>query len=90
MGAVEEDPIFGRIMNNQRYNVGQVGLLFVYSQLQTWTPTGDKHVQIVQPLEGLGKRSARFRRFGPSDKLKRCSIVFRGIGKRISRLERAA
>ena len=60
-------------------------------QADTWEKTGEKRVAIAQPFAGLEKRQCTMQViFGPGSRLMRISVIFRGTGKRISPVEKAA
>ena len=85
------DPKYGRFQLNERFNSDQVPLPFVNGQPETWAPKGSKRVSIAQPLSGLEKRQCTIQpTIGPGGKLMQCTILFRGTGKRISKMEKKA
>ena len=90
MRAVQrQDPKYGRFQLNERFNHDQVPLPFVSGQSETWVPKGSKRVSIAQPFSGLEKRQCTIQpTIGPGGKLMRCAIIFRGTGKRISKVEK--
>lgn len=64
---------------------------FVNGQTHTWDHTGPKRIHIAQPFPGLEKRQCTVQpTIGPGGKTISCAIIFRGSGKRISAVERAA
>ena len=66
-------------------------LPFVNGQSETWAPKGSKRVSIAQPFSGLEKRQCTVQpTIGPGGKLMQCAIIFRGTGKRISKVEKKA
>ena len=82
---------YGQFQLWERFNVDQVPLPFVNGQVDTWEKRGEKRVAIAQPFAGLEKRQCTMQViFGPAQKLMRVSVIFRGKGKRISPLEKAA
>lgn len=82
---------FGQFQLNERFDVDQVPLPFVKDQVDTWEKTGGKCVAIAQPFAGLEKRQCTMQvTFSPGGRLMQISITFRGTGKRISKVERAA
>ena len=85
------DPKYGRFQLNERFNSDQVPLPFVNGQSETWAPKGSKRVSIAQPFSGLEKRQCKIQpTIGPGGKLMQCVIIFRGTGKRISKVEKKA
>ena len=85
------DPKYGRFQLNERFNSDQVPLPFVNGQPETWAPKGSKRVSIAQPFSGLEKRQCTIQpTIGPGGKLMQCAIIFRGTGKRISKVEKKA
>ena len=92
--VVEEEtrlPKYGQFQLWERINVDQVPLPFVNGQIQTWEPTGSLRVAIAQPFAGLEKRQCTMQvTFGPGGKVFRIAVIFRGKGKRISAVEKAA
>ena len=89
--AQPRDPKYGWCQLNERFNHDQVSLSFVNGQSETWAPKGSKRVSIAQPFSGLEKTQCTIQpTIGPSAKLMRCAIIFRGTGKRISKVEKKA
>ncbi|CAB1096180.1 unnamed protein product [Ectocarpus sp. CCAP 1310/34] len=59
--------------------------------LGTWDKRGALRVAISQPFPGLEKRQCTMQDiFGPGEKTMQISVIFRGTGKRISPVEKAA
>ena len=57
----------------------------------TWGDKRSKRVRISQPSSGLEKRPCTLRLyFGPGERLYRPAVIFRGTGKRINAVEKAA
>ena len=84
-------PKYGRFQLNERFNSDQVPLPSVNGQSETWAPKGSKRVSIPQPFSGLEKRQCTIQpTIGPGGKLMQCAIIFRGAGKRISKVEKKA
>lgn len=84
-------PKYGQFQLWERWNVDQVPLAFVNGMLDTWDKRGAKRVAISQPFAGLEKRQCTMQViFGPGEKTMRISVIFRGTGKRISPVEKAA
>ena len=82
---------YGQLQLSERSNVDQVPLPFVNGQADTWEKTGEKRVAIAQPFASLEKRQCTMQViFGPGSKRMRISVIFRGIGKRISPVEKDA
>ena len=82
------DPNYGRFQLNERFNSDQAPLPFVNGQTERWAPKESKLVSITQPLRGLEKRQCTIQpTIGSGGKLMRCAIIFRGTGKRISKVE---
>ena len=82
---------YGQFLLSERFNVDQVPLPFVNGQSDTLEKTGEKRVAIAQPFAGLKKRQCTMQViFGPGSRLMRISVIFRGTGKRISPVEKAA
>ena len=89
--AQRRDPKYGRFQLNERFNSDQVPLPFVNGQSETCPPQESKRVYIAQPFSGLEKRQCTIQpTIGPGGKLMPCAIVFRGTGKRISKVEKKA
>ena len=87
--AQRRDPRYGRFQLNERFNSDQVPLHFVNGQLESWAPKGCKRVSIARPFNVLEKRQCTIQpTIGPGGKLMRCAIIFRGTGKRISKVEK--
>ena len=85
------DPKYGRFQLNERFKSDQVPLPFVNGQSETWAPKRSKRVSIAQPFSGLEKRQCTIQpTIGPGEKLMQCAIIFRGTGKRISKVEKKA
>ena len=85
------DPKYGRFQLNERFNSDQVPLPFVNGQSETWASKGSKRVSIAQPFSGLEKRQCTIQpTIGPGGKLMQRAIIFRGTGKRISKVEKKA
>ena len=85
------DPKYGRFQLNERFNSDQVPLPFVNGQSETWAPKGSKRVSIAQPFSGLERRQCTIQpTIGPGGKVMQCAIIFRGTGKRISKVEKKA
>ncbi|CBJ33249.1 C2H2 zinc finger protein [Ectocarpus siliculosus] len=85
------DPKYGQFQLWERWNVDQVPLPFVNGLISTWEKTGALRVAISQPFAGLEKRQCTMQViFGPGEKTMRISVIFRGQGKRISPVEKAA
>ena len=85
------DPKYGWFQLNEPFNSDQVPLPFVNGQSETWVPKGSKRVSIAQPFSGLEKRQCTIQpTIGPGGKLMQCAIIFRGTGKRISKVEKKA
>ncbi|CAB1103764.1 unnamed protein product [Ectocarpus sp. CCAP 1310/34] len=84
-------PKYGQFQLWERCNVDQVSLAFVNGLLDTWDKRGALRVAISQPFPGLEKRQCTMQViFGPGDKTICISVIFRGTGKRISPVEKAA
>lgn len=84
-------PKYGQFQLWERWNVDQVPLAFVNGLLDTWDKRGALRVAISQPFAGLEKRQCTMQViFGPGEKTMRISVIFRGTGKRISPVEKAA
>ena len=84
-------PKYGRFQLNERFNSDQVPLPVVNGQSETWASKGSKRVSIAQPFSGLEKRQCTIQpTIGPGGKLMQCAIIFRGTGKRISKVEKKA
>ncbi|CAB1113736.1 unnamed protein product [Ectocarpus sp. CCAP 1310/34] len=84
-------PKYGQFQLWERCNVDQVSLAFVNGLLDTWDKRGALQVAISQPFPGLEKRHCTMQViFGPGEKTMRNSVIFRGTGKRISPVEKAA
>ncbi|CAB1119997.1 unnamed protein product [Ectocarpus sp. CCAP 1310/34] len=84
-------PKYGQFQLWERWNVDQVPLAFVNGLLVTWEERGAKRVAISQPFSGLEKRPCTMQViFGPGETTLRISVIFRGTGKRISPVEKAA
>ena len=85
------DRKWGRFLPNARFNADQVPLPFVCEQDQTYEEKGARRVWIRQMEEGMTKRFCTlhlcFRPEGPQMKP---TIIFRGQGIRLTRLEREA
>ena len=64
-------------------------LPFVNGLNSTWADKGSKRVRISQPSAGLEKRQCTLT-FGPGQRVYRPAVIFRGSGKRVSAVERAA
>ena len=85
--AQPRDPKYGRFQLNERFNSDQVPLPFVNGQSETWVLKGSKRVSIAQPFSDLEKRKCTIQpTIGPGGELIRCAIIFRGTGKRISKV----
>ncbi|CAB1096862.1 unnamed protein product [Ectocarpus sp. CCAP 1310/34] len=85
------NPKYGQFQLWERLNVDQVPLPFVNGLINTWEKTGALRVAISQHFAGLEKRKCTMQViFGPGEKTMRISVIFRGQGKRISRVEKAA
>ena len=57
----------------------------------TWTDKGGKRVRISQPSSGLEKRQCTLQLcFGPGERVYKPVVIFRGTGKRINAVEKAA
>ena len=85
------DPKYGGFQLNEWFNHDQVPLSFVNGQSKTWAPKGSKHVSFAQPFSGLEKRPCTIQlTIGSGGKLMQCAIIFRGIGKQISKVEKTA
>ena len=66
-------------------------LPFVNGQSETRPPKESKRVSIAPPFSELEKRQCTIQpTIGPGGKLMQCAIIFRGIGKRISKVEKKA
>ena len=66
-------------------------LPFVNGLNSTWTDKESKRVRISQPSAGLEKRQCTLQlTFGPGQRVYRPAVIFRGSGKRVSAVERAA
>ncbi|CAB1103214.1 unnamed protein product [Ectocarpus sp. CCAP 1310/34] len=84
-------PKYGQFQLWERWNVDQVPLAFVNGLLNTWEERGAKRVAISQPFPGLEKRQCTMQViFGPGEKTLLISVIFRGTGKRISLVQKAA
>ncbi|CAB1104161.1 unnamed protein product [Ectocarpus sp. CCAP 1310/34] len=84
-------PKNGQFQLWERWNVDQVPLAFVNGLLDTWEERGANDVAISQPFPGLEKRQFTVQVIlGPGEKTLRISVIFRGTGKRISPVEKAA
>ncbi|CAB1103677.1 unnamed protein product [Ectocarpus sp. CCAP 1310/34] len=84
-------PKYGQFQLWERWNVDQVSLAFVNGLLETWDKRGALRVAISQPFAGLEKRQCTMQvTFGPGEKTMRILVIFRGTGKRISPVEKAA
>ncbi|CAB1105285.1 unnamed protein product [Ectocarpus sp. CCAP 1310/34] len=84
-------PKYGQFLLWERWNVDQVPLAFVNGLLDTWEERVAKRVAISQPFPGLEKRQCTVLViFGPGETTLRISVIFRGMGKRISPVEKAA
>ena len=82
---------YGQFQLSERFNVDRVPLPFVNGQADTWEKTGEKHVAIAQTFTGLEKRQCTMQViFGPGSSLTWISVIFRGTGKRIAPVEKAA
>ena len=89
--AQPRDPKYGRFQLNNRFNRDQVPLPLVNGWSETWAPKGSKRVSISQPFSELEKRQCTIQPIlGPGGKRMRCAIIFRGTGKRISKVEKKA
>ena len=85
------DPKYGRFELNEQSNSDQVPLPFVNGRSETWAPKGNRRVSIAQPFSELEKRQCTIQpAIGPGGKLMPCAIIFRGTGKRISKVEKNA
>ena len=85
------DPKYGRFQLNERFNSDQVPFPFVNGQSETWAPKKSKRVSIAQPFGGLEKRQCTIQpTIGPGGNLMQRAIIFRGTGKRISKVEKKA
>ncbi|CAB1117836.1 unnamed protein product [Ectocarpus sp. CCAP 1310/34] len=84
-------PKYGQFQLWERWNVDQVSLAFVNGLLDTWEERSAKRVAISQSFPGLEKRQCTMQVIaGPGEKTLRISVIFRGTGKRISPVEKAA
>ncbi|CAB1100758.1 unnamed protein product [Ectocarpus sp. CCAP 1310/34] len=84
-------PKYGQFQLWERWNVYQVPLAFVNGLLDTWEERGAKRVAISQPFPGLETRQCTMQViFGPGEETLRISVIFRGTGKRISPVQKAA
>lgn len=85
------DPKWGRFKPEERVNVDQVPLPFVYRYDTTWEPTGAKTVWLAQPAPGLDKRMCTLQvPIVTEGEQPRPALIFRGKGLRISRAEKEA
>ena len=92
------DPTYHGFMPSQRYNVNQSPVPFaintkktyeqIQQQQQQQKKNRNKTVRISQPAPGLEKRQCTLQIcFRPEGKQPRISVIFRGLGKRISAVE---
>eukprot|EP00903_Cladosiphon_okamuranus_P011389 g10732.t1 len=82
---------YGQFQLDERFDVDQVPLPFVNGLATTWEVQGSTRVVISQPFPGLEKRQCTMQViFGPRKRVMRIALIFRGTGKRISRVEKAA
>ena len=66
-------------------------LPFVNGLTTTWADKGSKRVRISQPSSGLEKRQCTLQLcFGPGERVYKPAVIFRGTGKRIDAVEKAA
>lgn len=85
------DGKWGRFPPERRSNVDEVPLEYVADDMHTYEVKGIKHVHVSQQSEALSKRQATlllcFSALGPLPNL---GLIFRGTGKRVSKVEQAA
>ncbi|CAN0376864.1 unnamed protein product, partial [Ectocarpus sp. 4 AP-2014] len=92
-GGTEEPRLekYGQFQLSERFDVDQVPLPFVNGLGITWAQQGVKRVAVSQPFAGLEKRQCTMQViFGPGKRVMRIALIFRGTGKRISKVEKAA
>ena len=84
------DPTWGRFFPHQRWNVDQVPLPFAIDMKTTYERPLDKNekVWVGIPGSGLDKRQATLQLCTSPEGDLRAEIIFRGTGKRISKVEK--
>ena len=91
------NPVYGGFIPSQRYNVDQSPLPFAIDTKKTYEQirpkdkeNRNKNVWVSQPAPGLEKRQCTLQIcFGSEGKQPRISVIFRGLGKRISAVEKS-
>ena len=64
---------------------------FVNGLTTTWADKGSKRVRVSKPSSGLEKRQGTLQLcFGPGERMYKPAVIFRGTGKRIDAVEKAA
>ena len=92
------NPVYGGFIPSQRYNVDQSPLPFAIDTKKTYKQirpndkeNRNKNVWVSQPAPCLEKRQCTLQIcFRSEGKQPRISVIFRGLGKRISAVEKAS
>ena len=89
--GTKRDAKWGRFPPTSRFNGDQVPLPFVCEQNETYEQVGTDRVWIRQMEEGMSKRFCTLQLcFRPEGSQPKPTIIFRGLGKKISMVEQAA